>query len=430
MSESLVGEVLELHVGAPAHGGHCVARIGDEPHGRVVFVRHALPGERVLARVTEDSGGAFCRADAVDVLEPSPDRVTPPCPHAGPGRCGGCDWQHASGAAQRALKAAVVREQLLRLAGLDVAVEVEALPGGLLGWRTRTAYAVDAEGWVGLRRHRSHDVERLSACPLGAAGVGDADALQQTWPGLSGVEVACDDDGAVTVLARRPGPGRQARGRRPPDLVEVREGPERLRHAVGGRTFEIDAAGFWQAHPQAAATFGAAVLDQLRPQPGETALDLYAGAGLFTALLGEAVGPLGRVVGVESSRPAVADAVGNLADLPHAEVRYGRVDGDLVRELDVAADLVVLDPPRAGAGPDVMAAVLAHGPRAIGYVACDPAALGRDIRVAVDANWRLAGLRAFDAFPMTHHVECLALLVPGTETRRTHAVGPRATSDQ
>jgi len=128
VSESLVGDVLDLRVGAPAHGGHCVARIGDEPHGRVVFVRHALPGERVRARVTEDAGGAFCRADAVDVLEPSPDRVTPPCPHAGPGRCGGCDWQHASDSAQRALKAAVVGEQLLRLAGLDVAVEVEPRP--------------------------------------------------------------------------------------------------------------------------------------------------------------------------------------------------------------------------------------------------------------------------------------------------------------
>jgi tRNA/tmRNA/rRNA uracil-C5-methylase (TrmA/RlmC/RlmD family) len=430
VSESLVGDVLDLRVGAPAHGGHCVARIGDEPHGRVVFVRHALPGERVRARVTEDAGGAFCRADAIEVLEPSPDRVTPPCPHAGAGRCGGCDWQHASDSAQRALKAAVVREQLLRLAGLDVAVEVEPLPGGLLGWRTRTVYSIDGDGRVGLRRHRSHAVERLSACPLGAAGVGDAPALQRLWPGLTGVELARGDDGAVTVLAHRPGPGRQARGRRPPDRVEVRDGPDRLRHTVGGRTFELEAAGFWQAHPQAAATFSGALLDQLRPQPGETALDLYAGAGLFTALLGEAVGSHGRVVGVESSRSAVADAAGNLADLPHAEVRYGRVTGDLVGDLDVAPDVVVLDPPRAGAGPDVMAAILAHRPRAIGYVACDPAALGRDVRVAVDVNWRLAGLRAFDAFPMTHHVECVALLVPGTETQRTPAMSATATPDQ
>jgi tRNA/tmRNA/rRNA uracil-C5-methylase (TrmA/RlmC/RlmD family) len=408
--EPAAATLLDLRVGPPAHGGHCVARIGDEPHGRVVFVRHALPGERVLARVTEDAGGSFCRADAVEVLERSPDRVTPPCPHAGPGRCGGCDWQHASGVAQRALKATVVREQLLRLAGLDVEVRVEELPGGPLGWRTRTVYAVDDDGLVGLRRHRSHDVERLAQCPLGAPGIGEAPALQRSWPGLTGVELARGDDGVVAVLAHRPGPGRQARGRRPPDRVEVVDGPSRLTRGVAGRAFETDAAGFWQAHPHAAATFGAAVLELVRPRAEETALDLYAGAGLFTALLAEAVGPGGRVLGVESSRTAASDAAGNLADLAHAEVRHGRVTPELLDELDVVPDVVVLDPPRAGAGHAVMAAILAHRPRAIGYVACDPAALARDVRTAVEAGWRLAALRAFDAFPMTHHVECIALL--------------------
>ncbi len=146
MPESLLGRVLQVRVGPPAHGGYCVARVDDQPHGRVVFVRHALPGERVRALITEDAGGPFCRADAIEVLEPSPDRVAAPCPHAGPGRCGGCDWQHASGPAQRELKAAVVRDQLARLAGLDVAVQVEALPGGLLGWRTRTLYGLDQDG--------------------------------------------------------------------------------------------------------------------------------------------------------------------------------------------------------------------------------------------------------------------------------------------
>src|SRR5947209_1094225 len=133
------GTRIEVEVGPVAHGGHCVARA----EGRVVFVRHALPGERVVVEVTEDKGGSFCRADAVEVLEPSPDRVEPPCPVARPGGCGGCDWQHASAEAQRSLKAAVVAEQLQRLAGLDVAVEVEALPGGLGEWRTRLRMVVD-----------------------------------------------------------------------------------------------------------------------------------------------------------------------------------------------------------------------------------------------------------------------------------------------
>ncbi|HSR24263.1 MAG TPA: hypothetical protein VLW53_11985, partial [Candidatus Eisenbacteria bacterium] len=201
-----------------------MARLGDDPHGRVVFVRHALPGERVRALVTEDGRGSFCRADAVEILEPSADRARPPCPHAGPGRCGGCDWQHATGQAQREIKAAVVREQLARIAGLDIDVRVDPLPGGLLGWRTRIAYAVGADGVAGLRRHRSHDVEPLEGCPLGVAGVGDTPALRRRWPGLTGIEAVCGDDGAVTLLGHRPGPGPGGRGRRPPDRVETLEG--------------------------------------------------------------------------------------------------------------------------------------------------------------------------------------------------------------
>jgi len=399
-----VPDVAPLRVGAPAHGGHCLARDAD---GRVVFVRHALPGELVHVQITEDSG-SFRRADAVEVLEPSPDRVEPPCPHAGAGRCGGCDWQHASGSGQRAMKAAVVREQLARLAGLDVAVTVEELPGGLLGWRTRIQYAIGGDGTVGLRRYRSHDVEPIDICLLGVPGVGDR---PESRSGLTGVEVARGDDGESALLGHSPGAGRQARGRRPPDRVELLAGPARLQHTVAGRSFEVDAAGFWQVHPHAAATFAATLLELLGVRPGERVLDLYSGAGLFTALLAEAVGPSGEVVGVEASRPAVADATANLADLPQARTIRARVTPAVIDD----ADVVVLDPPRSGAGREIMAAILARSPRAIGYVACDPAALARDVRVAVDAGWRLAQLRAFDAFPMTHHVECVALLLPGVD---------------
>jgi tRNA/tmRNA/rRNA uracil-C5-methylase (TrmA/RlmC/RlmD family) len=399
-----VPDLIELRIDGPAHGGHCVAR---DPDGRVVFVRHALPGELVRAQVTDESG-SFARADAVEVLERSPDRVEPPCPHAGPGRCGGCDWQHAAGAAQRALKAAVVREQFARLAGLDVAVTVEELPGGLLGWRTRIQFALDRSGRVGLRRHRSHEVEPVEHCPLGAGPVGDAPAAR---PGLTGVEVVAGDDGALTLLGHSPGRGRPGRGRRPPDRVELLSGPARVRHTVAGRAFQVDAAGFWQVHPHAASTFAAALLDALGVRPGERVLDLYAGAGLFTAVLAESVGVTGEVVGVEVSAAAVADAEANLADRPQARMVRAKVGPEVVNDADVA----VLDPPRSGAGRDVMAAILAHTRRAIGYVACDPAALARDVRFALDAGWQLAQLRAFDAFPMTHHVECVALLLRGTD---------------
>jgi tRNA/tmRNA/rRNA uracil-C5-methylase (TrmA/RlmC/RlmD family) len=223
----------------------------------------------------------------------------------------------------------------------------------------------------------------------------------------------------VSVLVHRPGPGRQARGRRPPDRVELVEGPARLTQHVGGRSFTVAAGGFWQVHPLAVQVFTDALLEAVQPQPGETVLDLYCGAGALTAALADAVGPMGRVVGVESSRQAVADAQDNLGDLPWAEVRTARVDAGMLAALDVRPDVLTLDPPRAGAGRDLMTAALQLRPRVLGYVACDPAALARDVRVAVDAGWRLAGLRAFDAFPMTHHVECVACLLPPAPARET-----------
>ena len=416
-----VGAQLDVSIGPVAHGGHCVARAGDDPDGQVVFVRHALPGERVRAVITE-LHPTYARADAVEIIRPSPDRVPAPCAHAGPARCGGCDWQHASGAAQRALKAHVVCEQFQRIAGLDVGPllrEVEELPGGLLGWRTRTAYAVDVAGRLGLRRHRSHDVEPVDACPLGVAGVGDHPALRGSWPGYHEIAATRGSDGTTTLLGYRK-PSRHE-SRRGADVIDLLEGAARLPQHVGGHDFEVDAGGFWQVHPGAAPALVGAILSGLRPQPGDVVLDLYAGAGLFAVLLGEAVAEAGRVIAVEGSRQAAADARSNLRSIrgAPADVWHDKVSAATISRLRAAnidPDLVVLDPPRAGAGRDVIRAIVATEPRAVGYVSCDPATLARDVGAARDAGWRLAELRAFDAFPMTHHVECVAILTPAGET--------------
>jgi tRNA/tmRNA/rRNA uracil-C5-methylase (TrmA/RlmC/RlmD family) len=427
-----VGDVVELLVGPVAHGGHCVARLD----GRVVFVRHALPGELVRARITEGGGGSrYLRADAIEVLRPSPDRVAPPCPYAGPGRCGGCDWQHATPAAQRALKTDVVREQLKRLAGLEVDVSVEELAGRPdgLGWRTRVQHGVDAQGRLGYRRHRSHDVLAVAECPISHPELARVGHLGQAWPRVERVEVAAapsTDERVVVVTpsagARRPllpvvdasvavaGPDDEAAG-----LTRV-SGRTWLRETVTvgawSRDFRVTGAGFWQVHPAAAQTFVAAVLDQLDPQPGERALDLYCGVGLFAAALSARVGARGAVAAVEGDARAAADARRNLHDLPGIRLHRGAVAGALPAALASlpagTADIVVLDPPRVGAGRAVVEALCAARPRAISYVACDPAALARDVQIAADHGYRLGGLRAFDAFPMTHHVECVALLLP------------------
>ncbi|NUT43590.1 MAG: class I SAM-dependent RNA methyltransferase [Thermoactinospora sp.] len=409
---------LELTVGPVAHGGWCVAR----HDGRVVFVRHALPGERVIAKITEETA-RFLRADAVEILDASPDRVVPPCPFAGPGRCGGCDWQHASLPAQRDLKAAVVEEQLQRLAGITRKVLVEEVPGAPdgLGWRTRVQFAARPDGVLGLRRHRSHDVEPIDACLIAHPEVEAVGVLAHTFRGAAGVEVIAASGGEHAVVVR-PKPRRtvavpaldasilvdQGKGR-----TEPRHGSGLLHERVGDREFQVTGSGFWQVHPGAAETLLDAVMTYGAPEPGEWALDLYCGVGLFTASLAEAVGPDGAVLGIETDATAVRDARRNLRDLPQAQVERGRVEEALDRFDIERADLVVVDPPRSGLGREVVDRIAGLRASRVVYVSCDPATLARDLAWFDERGYTLADLRAFDAFPMTHHVECVALLVAG-----------------
>ena len=349
-----------LSVEGVGAGGICVARAED---GRVVFVRGALPGETV--RVSVDSSGArFLRASVVEVLSPSPERVVPPCPVFGV--CGGCDWQHASPALQLSLKTSVVREQMQRVGGFTWDGSVSPVEP-LWGWRTRSQWA----GGVGFYGHRSHDVVPVEQCLI---------SLDPTPPGPAA--------GTVEVMAL----GDQHGARIP----------------VLDRRFEVAAGGFWQVHVAAPSLLVSEVLSALDPQPGESCLDLYAGVGLFAAFLGAAVGPTGSVLAVEASSRACADAARNTDDLPWVKVRTASVTPSVLRPVD----LVVLDPPRAGAGLEVTAALARLRPRAVAYVSCDAATLARDLRVLLDAGWALGSLRAWDLYPQTEHVELLAHLTP------------------
>ena len=345
----------------------------------MVFVRHALPGETVRVSVTSETK-RFLRADAVEVLDPSADRVEAPCPYARPGRCGGCDWQHASPSLQLRLKTELVREHLSRLARFDWQGQVEPVEP-LWGWRTRVQWAVDDEGRVGLHKHRSHEIQPVDRCLIAAAP-----PPASAEPGTT-VEVTALGG---QVLTDRELPG--------------------VRVDVAGRRFEIAAGGFWQVHERAPEVLWAAVRDGLQPQPGERAVDLYAGAGLFTALLGDAVGPSGSVLAVEGSARAAADCARNTHDQPWVRVRTAPVTDTLVRRL--RTDLVVLDPPRAGAGLEVAAALGSLRARAIAYVSCDAATFARDLKVLLDAGWGVASLRAFDLYPQTEHVELVGILTP------------------
>ncbi|WP_141958986.1 class I SAM-dependent RNA methyltransferase [Actinoallomurus bryophytorum] len=412
-------DLIELEIGAVANGGSCVAR-----HvGRVVFVRHTLPGERVRARVTQETKN-FLRADAVEILEASPDRVPAPCPFSGPGRCGGCDWQHVSLPAQRLLKAAVVEEQLRRVAGVEREVIVEEVPGAPdgLGWRTRMQFSVRRDGAVGLKHHRSHTIEPIDECLIAHPEVEVLGIERKRWPGAAGVEaIASAGTGDRLAILKTRGRARVPRMDAQVRLISGKpDKPPFVREDVGDRLWQVSGSGFWQVHPGAAPLLADAVIEALEPRRGDVAVDLYCGAGLFAGVLGESVGSDGLVVGIESEAQAVKDARFNLRDLPHVSIERGEVE-KVLDEIQFGrgktklnrADLVVLDPPRTGAGPDVVKRIAELAGRRIAYVSCDPATLSRDLALFSEQGWALSGFRAFDAFPMTQHVELLATLVRG-----------------
>jgi tRNA/tmRNA/rRNA uracil-C5-methylase (TrmA/RlmC/RlmD family) len=354
--------------------------------GKVVFVRHALPGEVVEVVVTEDTHERYARGDAVRVLEPAPGRVEPPCPVAGPGGCGGCDLQHADLATQRELKRLIVAEQLRRLGSYEWDGEVESVPPASgLGWRTRMRYQVTASGRLALRAHRSHALVELpdQGCLLAHAD----------QPVLGGEYVA----GTEVVVA--------GRGESSAVLVDgqVVEGDATIVEHAAGRTWQVSADGFWQVHEAAADTLVGAVMAGLEPRHGETAWDLYCGVGLFA---GPLVDHGVSVRGVEMSRGAVREASRNVGE---ARFESGRVE-QVIRRWPNRVDLVVCDPPRTGLGKVVVEQMVRRRPRRIAYVACDPAALGRDVGTFAAAGYHVRSLRAFDIFPMTHHVECVAIL--------------------
>lgn len=392
-----------VDVGPIAHGGHCVARID----GQVVFVRHALPGERVRIQIT-DSSKSFLRADAIEIIEAAPGRVTPPCAYAG--QCGGCDFQHVDPVVQRSLLGDVVREQLQRLAGTEWAGEVESVDPADLGWRTRVTFAVDQDGRPGLRRHRSHDVIQVDRCVIAHPDI--PQVLDHTWDSESveaiisstGERVLVTDasisdevEAAVAGVVAVDGTTRGGRGA--------------LTERVHDKDFRVSGSGFWQVHPAAASTLVDAVLAGAMANEGDVIADLYAGVGLFTAFLADEVGESGTVVSVESDQQAAKDARRNLHGSPQVKLVGATVERAL-REGLVGAhvDVVVLDPPRTGA-KKVVPAIADLSPRRIVYVACDPAALARDLATFEALGYTLDSLRAFALFPMTHHVECVAVLV-------------------
>ncbi|KUI11848.1 23S rRNA methyltransferase [Mycobacterium sp. GA-1285] len=394
---------LTVTAGPPANGGSCVAR--DD--GRVVFVRYALPGERVRVRVVADRG-KYLHADTIEVIEPSADRVESICPIAGADGAGCCDMAFAEPATVRRLKGAVVANQLTRLGGYHWREEADAAAepvgdAGTTGWRTRVRLDTTAAGEPGF--HRFHSVDLITDLNCAQLPAGMVDGLaQRVWPPGAHLHVAVDDEGTRHVVQSGPKSGPRGKA-----ATQVIEGGYEAVQRIGGRTWRVPVTAFWQSHRDAARLYSELVAGWAQLRPGMTAWDLYGGAGVFAAVLAEAVGQRGKVVTVDTSRGASRAARAALDDM-----RWVSVVTDSVRRAVAAqrkrADVAVLDPPRTGAGREVIDLLAAAEVPRIIHIGCEAASFARDVGLYRGHGYTVEELRVFDSFPLTHHVECVAVL--------------------
>ena len=455
----MVGSRVEVEITGVAHGGIFIAR----HEGRVLFVSDAIVGERVIAEVTDDAKKSFWRAVTVEVLVPAASRRDHVWAEAAVDRApelrpGGAEFGHIELAAQRDLKATVIRESMMKMAKIQIDAKVEPLPPGDddgsghddgpgdddghdgddghgdddghdddrpepgddharknppidltgTGWRTRTRLQVAPDGTPGPYSSRSHRVIPVSDLPLAVHRARTVAPLNERFVGAEWVDIVVPSVGNAFVTSKHP---------------SGRVHPQRIVERFGEREFALDLHGFWQVHRHAPATLSRAVqvaIDDEMFDDRAANLDLYGGVGLLAAAVADRFGPAVRITTVESDARATDYAAENLTEFAGAVAVTARVDRYLSRLLSLAteaersrlrAGTVVLDPPRAGAGTEVVDALTVLDPAQIVYVACDPVALARDVALFSDRGWQLRSLHAFDLFPNTHHVEAVASLI-------------------
>jgi tRNA/tmRNA/rRNA uracil-C5-methylase (TrmA/RlmC/RlmD family) len=396
-----IGEICTVEIEKAAHGGHFIAR----HEGAVIFIRHVIPGEIVEVEVTAIEK-SFFRAEVRAVVETSAHRVQAPCQYARPGGCGGCDFQHIDYAHQRQIKSAVIAEQFARIAKMEIDVEVEEVSAPL-HWRSRFAATTNTQGELGFKETRSNSVIPISECPVLIPEIDFDTITRKSISPNSRIEVALSTQGERTISVA---PNRNNRLEKNP-LAQIVEGKSALHYEVTTNSetlkFQVSQGSFWQSNINAPATLVNAVKEFAQVREGDHIMDLYGGVGLFAKALIKDIGPNGHIDLVEASTTATRDAQQNFRD--HRNVIVHR--GDVARIINQfeSADVVLLDPPRTGAGQVVLTAIADMAPRAIIYIACDPAALARDTGYLRESGYHLQSIRAFDLFPMTHHIESIAL---------------------
>ena len=419
----MTSEVLEVELTAMAHGGSALGRY----EGRVIFVPYSIPGERVRVEIVK-SHPRWAGARLLEVVEPSAHRVEPPCPHFGPGRCGGCHFQHIDYQAQAEFKRQVVVDQMNRLGRLPDAPVCDIIAAAEpWGYRNHAQFSVTTEGklgFVGANTFRSADAtgtDGLPVVPVQECLILDPllddlwAALDMEWPQLHRLSLRCGsatgdlmavfeldhyedfdievDFPVSCVLLLADG-----------EVVVLLGHPHYFEH-VAGRDYRVSAGSFFQVNTGGAEALVSLVREGLPQTPGNTVVDLYSGVGLFTLALADRAG---RVVGVEAAASAAADFRHNARDMEHVQLVEDTVHSALA-QIQGPVDALVLDPPRSGAGREVMRDISRLSPERVVYVSCDPATLARDARILVEGGYELQEVQPLDLFPQTYHIETLAL---------------------
>jgi 23S rRNA (uracil1939-C5)-methyltransferase len=407
-----MAEAFDLKLTAFAHGGTALGR----HEGRVIFVPYAIPGETLHVELVEEHAH-WARARLLEVIEPSPHRIEPPCPYFGQDKCGGCQLQHIGYDMQVEFKRQVVIDQLARVGGLRE-VSVGEVIGAAEPWnyRNHVQFSLTPEGHLGFLSADSHHIVPVDDCLITDPLLLDLwAALDMEWPELYRLSLRCGsatgdlmaifeldhyqdfdievDFPVSCVLLLADGE------------TVVLMGNRYLTEHVAGRDYRISPGSFFQVNTGGAEALVALIGDYLSPTGSETLVDLYCGVGLFGLVFANNVK---RVIGVELDAGASADFRHNAHGLENVTLLEGEAKTELAR-IEETVELLVLDPPRAGAGQEVVREVVRLSPERIAYVSCDPATLARDAHYLVEGGYELREVQPVDMFPQTYHIESVAL---------------------
>jgi 23S rRNA (uracil1939-C5)-methyltransferase len=399
----------DLRLEKLTYGGDALGRLED---GRAVFVPFGLPGERVRVRLTEEKRN-FARGELVEILEASPKRITPRCKHFGV--CGGCHYQHFPYEEQLKAKREILRDQLTRIGKIENP-PVQEMVASLSPWnyRNHVQFHLTEDGKLGYARAQASTIFAIEECHLPEG------FLNGIWPQLEfepetniervSLRAGKDHDSMLILESNSP---------ESPELeieacisvahvfeenAVVIAGNDHIVISVLGRDFRVSAASFFQVNTAMAEKMVNHLIANL-PVTQSTLLDVYCGAGLFSAFFAPRCE---RVIGIESSPAACEDFAFNLDEFDNVELYEGLTE-DVIPYLEVKPDIILLDPPRAGLEKRVIDGILKLDPRMIAYVSCDPSTLARDAARLIGGGYHLKDLTPFDLFPQTYHIESISL---------------------